>query len=177
MFNNILPYHILHELILIYACWSIVIFFFKKTEFFNKADVAVTWLIRIVGIAYFLQFPVIFITEWLSGTEYTSYVFLGYDFKLFWFKILFFLLIYLFSTQSLWFVYFRKARFWRLAFGLLIFTASLINEILLLFSGLEKDEIFSSWAVSLQPTPLHIESVVVFCLVIGLGYFITRKNN
>jgi hypothetical protein len=177
MLNSFLPYRILHELILIYACWSIGFFFFRKNEFICKADVAVTWLIRIVGIAYFLQFPLILILGWLSGSEYESYAFIGHNFSLFLFEILFFLLVYLFSTQSLWFVYFRKARFWRLAFGLLILTANLINELLLLFSGLGKDIILSSWAVSLQSSPLHIESVVVFCLVIGLGYFITRKIN
>ena len=149
MFNSILPHHILHELILIYACWSIGIFFFRKTEWIIKADIAVTWLIRIVGIAYFLQFPIIFIPAWFSGSEYESYAFVGKGSELFLLRILFFLLVYLFSTQSLWFSYFRKTRLWRLTFGLLILIANLINEILLLFSGLERHEILSSWAVSL----------------------------
>ncbi|RBQ10082.1 hypothetical protein [Pedobacter miscanthi] len=61
MFNNILPYRILHELILIYACWSIGFFFFRKNEFIGKADMAVIWLIRVVGIAYFLQFLIVLI--------------------------------------------------------------------------------------------------------------------
>ncbi len=181
MFNSILPHHILHELILIYACWSIGIFFFRKTEWIIKADIAVTWLIRIVGIAYFLQLAIIIIPELLSGfwsgAEYVSYTFVNHGFGPLWLQILFFLLVYLFSTQSLWFSYFRKTRLWRLTFGLLILIANLINEILLLFSGLERHEILSSWAVSLQSSPLHLESVIVFCLVIGVGYFMARKKN
>ncbi|CAH0163496.1 hypothetical protein SRABI27_00829 [Pedobacter sp. Bi27] len=57
MIDSVLPRYILQEQMFIYACWSIVIFFFRKTEFISILDISIIWLIRIVGIVFFFAIP------------------------------------------------------------------------------------------------------------------------
>jgi hypothetical protein len=175
MIDSILPRYLLQEQMFIYACWSIVIFFFRKTEFINILDTSIIWLIRIVGVVYFLQFPVIFCADWLSG-DYVQYEFVNRFTGPYWFPVVFPLLVYLFSTQSLWFIYFQKSRYWRLVFGLLILVSAFINDIILWISGFQKDSV-SSWRMLYESSFLHINSLIVFVLITGFGYLMLRKKN
>lgn len=175
MIDFILPPYVLQEQILIYACWSIVIFFFRKTKFISILDIPIIWLIRIVGIVYFLQFPIIFCVDWLGG-DYVQYDFVNRFTGPYWFTAVFPLLVYLFSTQSLWFVYFQKARYWRLTFGLLILTATFINDIIIWISSFQRDCFSSSWKIVYQLPFLHIESFIIFALVAGFGYLMLREK-
>jgi hypothetical protein len=175
MIDFILPRYILQEQMFIYACWSIVILFFRKTEFISVLDVSIIWLIRIVGIVFFLQFPIIFCADWLSG-DYVQYAFVNRFTGPYWFPAVFPLLVYLFSTQSLWFVYFKKARYWRLTFGLLILASAFINDIILWISSFPRGSV-SSWRIGYQLSFLHIESFIVFALITGFGYLMLREKN
>lgn len=175
MIDSILPRYILQEQMFIYACWSIVIFFFRKNKFIGQFDRSVIWLIRVVGIIYFLQFPVIFCADWLSG-DYVQYEFVNRFTGPYWFPAVFPLLVYLLSTQSLWFTYFQKSRYWRLAFGLLLLSSTFISDIMLWISGLQKDSV-SSWRMAYESSFLHINSLIVFVLITGFGYLLLRKKN
>jgi hypothetical protein len=86
--------------------------------------------------------------------------------------------VYLFSTQGLWFTYFQKARYWRLTFGVLILTATFINDVIMWISGFQKDCVSPSWRITYQLPFLHIESFIIFGLVTGVGYLmLSEKNN
>ncbi|CAH0162934.1 MULTISPECIES: hypothetical protein [unclassified Pedobacter] len=176
MIDSVLPRYILQEQMFIYACWSIVIFFFRKTEFISILDISIIWLIRIVGIVFFLQFPVIFCADWLSG-DHVQYAFINRFTGPYWFPAVFPLFVYLFSTQSLWFIYFQKARYWRLIFGLLILASTFTNDIILWISGFQRDSFASSWRIAYQLSFLHIESFVVFAFITGFGYLMLREKN
>ncbi|MDQ0967528.1 hypothetical protein QFZ20_002931 [Flavobacterium sp. W4I14] len=176
MIDSILPRYILQEHMFIYACWSIVIVFIRKTEFISQYDRSVIWLIRVVGIMYFLQFPVIFCADWLSG-DHVRYAFVNRFTGPYWFLAVFPLLVYLFSTQSLWFIYFRKARYWRLTFGLLILSATFINDIILWISGFQRDSFASSWGILYESSFLRVNSLIVFVLITGFGYLMLREKN
>ncbi|TCD29042.1 hypothetical protein EZ456_02460 [Pedobacter psychrodurus] len=171
-----MPSYILQEQMLIYACWSVGLFFFRKTEFISKFDISIIWLIRVVGIVYFLEIPVILLSDWFSG-NYVQYALVNRFTGPYWFPAVFSLLVYLSSTQSLWLVYFQKARYWRLSFGLLILTITFISNIILWLSGLQRDCVSPSWRISYQLPLLHIESIIVFGLITGSGYLILREKD
>jgi hypothetical protein len=177
MLSSILPHYILQEQMFIYACWSIGIFFFRKTEFISILDISIIWLIRIVGIVYFLEVPVIVLSDWFSGDQ-VQYGFVNRFTGPYWFPAVFPLLVYLFSTQSLWFTYFRKAGYWRLTFGILILTTTFINDVIMWISGFQRDCVSPSWRITYQLPFLHIESFIIFGLVTGFGYLmLSEKNN
>jgi len=46
----LMPPYLLQELILLYACWSIGIFFFAKTKSIGQLDMVNVWLIRVIGL-------------------------------------------------------------------------------------------------------------------------------
>lgn len=175
MIDSILPRYILQEQMFIYACWNIVIFFFRKTEFISILDISIIWLIRIVGVVYFLEFPVIVLSDWFTG-DHVQYAFVNRFTGPYWFLAVFPLLVYLFSTQSLWLAYFQKARYWRLSFGLLILASTFINDIMLWISGFQRDAFASSWRIAYQLPFLHIESFIIFGLVTGFGYLMLREK-
>jgi hypothetical protein len=124
----------------------------------------------------FLQFPVIFCADWLSG-DYVQYAFINRFTGPYWFPAVLPLLVYLLSTQSLWFIYFQKSRYWRLAFGLLILAATFINDVIMWISGFQRDSFSSSWRMAYQLPVLHIESFIVFALITGFGCLMLKKKN
>ncbi|MBB6235405.1 hypothetical protein HDC90_000002 [Pedobacter sp. AK013] len=173
MIDSIFPRYILQEQIFIYACWSIVIFFLRKTEFISILDIPIIWLTRIVGIVYLLEVPVIVLSDWFSE-DYIQYAFVNRFTGPYWFPAVFLLLVYWFSTQSLWFAYFQKARYWRLTFGLLVLLATFFSDIFTILNTWGYS--FSSWTMQYQAPFLHIQSIAAFCLITGAGYFIIRKK-
>ncbi|MGM9477377.1 hypothetical protein ACS5PU_13135 [Pedobacter sp. GSP4] len=175
MYSTVSLSNLLQEQMLIYACWSIGICFLVKTKFIGELDKVIVWLTRIVGIAYFLQFPVTVLIDWLSSNE-LRYAIINRYTGPYWFTAVLPMLIYLMATQGLWWGYFRKAKYWRLLFCLIILLLGLTDQIMVWMLSFQRDYIPSSWAMRYQAPFLHLESIIFFCVTIGIMYFIIREK-
>ncbi|MBO9672977.1 MAG: hypothetical protein J7577_06010 [Sphingobacteriaceae bacterium] len=171
MESGLMPSYLLPELMLIYACWSIVIFFLSRTKFINQSDMVAVWLIRIVGIVYLLYFLV----EIIFGGQ-ASLVWINRYAGPYWLAAVFPVLMCFLATQSLWMARFRFSKYWRLVFGLLLVIGTFFNDILVWFNDLQSNHHSSPWCMLYQSPFLHIQSIIVFSLVIGVGYFILNKK-
>lgn len=166
-----MPCYLLQELILLYACWSIAIFFFTRTKFIGQLDMVIVWLIRIVGIVYLLQLPV----NMIYGDQ-DAYAWINRYTGPYWLTAVFPLLVYISATQSLWWGYFRNAKYWRLFFCLIILLLGLADQIMVWMLNFQRDYI-SSGRTMIYHTPfLHLESIIFFCIISGIGYFIIREK-
>lgn len=166
-----MPCYLLQELILLYACWSIAIFFFTRTKFIDQLDMVIVWLIRIVGIVYLLQLPV----NMIYGDQ-DAYAWINRYTGPYCLTAVFPLLVYSSATQSLWWGYFRNAKYWRLTFGVLLLIATFFNVIVILLSSLSGTGVSGSWTMAYQSSFLHIQSMILFSFIAGIGYFIIREK-
>lgn len=175
MNSPLIPPYLLHEQILIYACWSIGMLFLSKTKFINRLDVVIIWFVRIVGIVYFMEFPIMILAD-LFSNEYEQYVWINRYTGPYWFTAVMPLLVYALATQSLWWDYFRKAKYWRLILSVIILILAAADHIMVWLISFQRDEVASSWAMRYQTTFLHISSIIVFCCITGVGSFIVRAR-
>lgn len=167
----LMPPYLLQELILLYAYWSMGTFFFAKTQFIDQLDLVIIWLVRVVGIFYLLQLPV----NIIFGSQET-YVWVNRYTGPYWFTAVFPLLVYLFATQGLWWGYFRKAKYWRLFFCFLILLLGLTDQIMVWMLSFQRDYIPAGWAMIYHTPFLHLESIIFFCIISAVGYFIIREK-
>jgi len=94
----------------------------------------------------------------------------------YWYTGVFPVFVYLLATQSLWVARFRFSKYWRLAFGVLLVITTFFDKILVWFSGLQnsRDSVFRGMIY--QSPLLHMQSIVIYSLIVGVGYCIMREK-